>query len=103
MKGLSGEAISSSVDNLIEAAKEVLESTPPEIVADIMHRGVHLVGGGALLRGLSELLSDYLKIPVHIAEDPLTAVARGAGIILEDLEKHQQLLIENEDELPPKK
>lgn len=97
------EAMVSSVDNLVESAKEVLESTPPEIVSDIMRRGVYLVGGGALIRGLNILLSDYLKIPVHVAEDPLTAVARGAGIILEDLEKHEQVLIENEDELPPKK
>jgi rod shape-determining protein MreB len=97
------EAIALSIETLIESTKEVLETTPPEIVADIMHRGVYLVGGGALFRGMSELLSDSIKIPVHVADDPLTAVARGAGIILEDLERYNEVLIKNEDELPPKK
>ncbi len=97
------EAIAQSIDTLIDGAKEVLETTPPEIVADIMNRGMYLVGGGALLRGLDALLSEHMKIPVHIAPDPLTAVARGAGIILEDLKKYEGVLLENEDELPPKK
>ncbi len=95
------EAISQSVDNLIESVKEVLETTPPEIVSDIMHRGMHVTGGGALIKGMGELLAEYVKIPVHIADDPLTAVARGTGIILEDLEKYEEVLIRNEDELPP--
>lgn len=97
------EAIAFSIESLIEATKEVLETTPPEIVSDIMHRGMYLVGGGALLRGMSELLAESVKIPVHVADDPLTAVARGAGIILEDLERYNEVLIKNEDELPPKK
>lgn len=95
------EAIASSVENLVESAKEVLETTPPEILADVMHRGVHLVGGGALIKGLDRLLSEALKIPVYIAEDPLTAIARGTGIILEDIDKYQDILIQNEDELRP--
>lgn len=93
------EAMAGSIDNLIEAAKEVLETTPPEILSDVMHRGVHLVGGGALIKGLDSLLSATLKIPVYIAEDPLTAIARGTGIILEDIEKYKDVLIQNEDEL----
>ncbi len=93
------EATASSIDSLIEAAKEVLETTPPEILSDVMHRGVHLVGGGALIKGLDELLSTALKIPVYIAEDPLTAIARGTGIILENLDKYNDVLIQNEDEL----
>lgn len=97
------EALALSIDNLIEAIKEVLETTPPEILSDIMHRGVYLVGGGALLKGLAELLSQELKIPVHVDEDPLTAVARGTGVILEDIERYYDVLIQNEDELPPKK
>lgn len=97
------EAIAQSTDNLVEAVKEVLETTPPEIVADIMHRGVHVVGGGALIKGLDVMLTEAIKIPVHIAEDPLTAVARGTGIILEDLERYREVLLLNEDELPPKK
>ncbi|MEK7105920.1 MAG: rod shape-determining protein, partial [Patescibacteria group bacterium] len=93
------EAMASSIENLVESAKEVLETTPPEILSDVMHRGVHLVGGGALIKGLDTLLSATLKIPVYIAEDPLTAIARGTGIILEDLEKYQDILIQNEDEV----
>ena len=95
------EAISLSIDHLIEAVKEVLETTPPEIVSDVMARGLYLVGGGALLKGLPELLAEELKIPVHLADDPMTAVARGAGIILEDFNSYSDVLIENEDELPP--
>lgn len=95
------EAISQSIDNLVESVKEVLETTPPEIVSDVMHRGVHVVGGGALLRGIGELIQQHINIPVHIAEDPLTAVARGTGIILENLALYEEVLIQNEDELPP--
>jgi len=97
------EALSQSIENLIEATREVLESTPPEVLGDVMQRGVYLAGGGALIKGLAELIEDEINIPVHIAEDPLTAVARGTGIILEDLDKYKDILIENEDELPPKK
>lgn len=97
------EAMAQSIDNLLESAKEVLETTPPEILADVMQRGIHLVGGGALIRGLDRLLYDYLKIPIHVSDDPLTAIARGTGVILENLHLYQEVLIENEDELPPKK
>ncbi|MEK7134741.1 MAG: rod shape-determining protein [Patescibacteria group bacterium] len=95
------EALGPSVARLVETAKEVLEGTPPEILSDVMHRGIVLVGGGALITGLAGLLQKELNIPVHIAEDPLTAVVRGTGIILEDLESFREVLIENEDELPP--
>jgi rod shape-determining protein MreB and related proteins len=97
------EAMSQSIDTLVESVREVLETTPPEMLSDVMHRGVYLVGGGALIRGLDRLLNELLKIPVYIADDPLTAIARGTGIILEDLEKFSEALIQNEDELPPKK
>ncbi|TAK57020.1 rod shape-determining protein, partial [Patescibacteria group bacterium] len=96
------EAMAQSIDNLVESVKEVLETTPPEIIADVMRNGVHLVGGGALIKGLDRLLHEVLKMPVYVAEDPLTAIARGTGIILEDLEKYQEALIQNEDELPHK-
>lgn len=97
------EAIAHSIASLIESTKEVLESTPPEILSDIMKRGIHLTGGGALLKGLAELLQEELDIPVYVAHEPLTAVARGTGIILENIEKYQDVLIEKEDDLPPKK
>jgi len=97
------EAMSFSIEALVEATKEVLETTPPEILSDVMQRGIYLFGGGALMRGLDVLLNEHLKIPVRMADDPLTAVARGAGIILENLEEFNEALILNEDELPPKK
>ncbi|MEY2664487.1 MAG: hypothetical protein RIT04_295 [Candidatus Parcubacteria bacterium] len=97
------EAMAQSIDILVDATKEVLETTPPEILADIMRIGIYLVGGGALIKGLDRLISDTIKIPVHISEDPLTAIARGTGIILEDLDVYEDVLIQNEDELPAQK
>ena len=97
------EALAPSMEALIEATREVLETTPPEILSDVMQRGMYLAGGGALVKGLPELLEQELNIPVHVAADPLTAVARGAGIILENIHAYKDILIENEDELPPKK
>lgn len=97
------EALMPSFETLIESTKEVLETTPPEIVSDIMQRGIYLVGGGALIKGLDTLLSEELQMPVHIASEPLTAVARGTGIILENLDNYRDILIEKEDDLPPKK
>ncbi len=93
------EAMSQSIDIIVTSTKEVLETTPPEILSDIMKRGVHLVGGGALIKGLSKLLSETLELPVTVAEDPTTAVARGAGIILEDIEHYSPVLIQNEDDI----
>ena len=97
------EAISQSIHTLIDGVKEVLETTPPEILADVMHRGIFLTGGGALIKGLAEIISEYTKMTVHITPDPLTAVCRGTGIILENMEMYKDVLIANEDELPPKK
>jgi len=94
------EAIGASIDTLLDSVKEVLETTPPEILADVMRNGIYLTGGGALIRGLPEVLTEYVGIPVYVADDPLTAVARGAGVILEELEKFEDMLIQNENELP---
>ena len=95
------EAISNSIDNLVEAVKEVLETTPPEVLSDVMQRGIFLVGGGALIKGMPELLSDILHITVHLPDDPMTAVVRGTGMILEDIEKYKDVIIASEDELSP--
>lgn len=97
------EAVAQSVDTIIESAREVMEITPPEILSDIMKRGILLAGGGALIKGLDVLLSEELELPVQVAPEPLTAVARGTGIILENLDKYKDILIEKEDDLPPKK
>jgi rod shape-determining protein MreB and related proteins len=97
------EALSSSMESLIDSTRQVLESTPPEILSDIIDRGIFLAGGGALIKGLPELIETELGIPVHVALEPLTAVARGTGIVLEDLAGFSDILVQNEDELPPKK
>ena len=95
------ESMSKSARAIAVAVKEVIEETPPELVSDIMHRGIVLVGGGSYLRGLDKLLEVETKIPVRVAEDPLTAVVRGTGVILEDLELLKDALVEHEEELPP--
>ena len=74
----------------------------PEILGDVMQRGIHLAGGGALIRGLDGLLRDVLKLPVYVADDPLSCVARGCGIVLEDLDLYREVLISGSDELPPR-
>ena len=95
------EAISQSVDAIVEAVRSVLEKTPPEIVSDIMQRGIHLSGGGALIPGFSTLLSKIMQVPVYIVPDPLRAVVRGTGIVLENLDYYEEILIDNEGELSP--
>jgi rod shape-determining protein MreB len=78
------EALSNSVGTIVAAIKDAIDETPPEIIADLMEAGVCLAGGGALLQGLTERLTEELKIRVWQAEDPMTCVARGAGLILEN-------------------
>lgn len=94
-------ALSKSMKTIIDAVKSVIESTPPELVSDIMHRGIMLVGGGSLIRGLERLIERETKMPVYLAEDSLTAVVRGTGVILEDLDSLREVLIEDEYDLPP--
>lgn len=94
-------AIGHSIDDLVESVKDVLEATPPEIVADVMQRGIFLAGGGALIRGLPEFLTAALGVPVVVAQDPMTAVVRGTAVILEDLGAFREALIKNDDELVP--
>ena len=96
------EALSSSIKELVEGVKDVLETTPPEILSDIMHDGITLSGGGALLTGLDQLLQSVLKIPVYVVDDPLSAVARGTGVVLDDIESYKEVLIRHQNELPPR-
>jgi rod shape-determining protein MreB and related proteins len=86
------EAISESVNTIVEAITKSLEQTPPELSADILDRGIMLTGGGALLRNLDKLITETTDLPVHIAEDPLTAVVRGTGAILEDLDYYRSVV-----------
>ena len=81
------EALADPLNQIVTAVKVALERTPPELAADIADRGMMLTGGGALLRDLDRLLLEETGLPVHIAEDPLTCVARGSGIALERMEK----------------
>lgn len=95
------EAIAPSVSMVVESIKEVLETTPPEVLSDVMVRGIVMVGGGASLHGLADFLHAHIKIPIHIAHDPLTAVVRGTGEILERMDRYAEVLVRHEDELPP--
>lgn len=95
------EAIGTSIDTLVESIKEVLETTPPEIVSDIMRRGIYLVGGGALIRGFDAFLSEWLQLPVFVADDPLTSVARGTGIVVENTPLFRDIIVTEEHVLPP--
>lgn len=87
------EAIAGSVQVIVDTIKDAIDEAPPEIVADLIETGVCLAGGGAQLQGLVERLSDELHLRVWVAEDPMTCVARGAGMILEDLDKYADFLV----------
>ncbi len=84
-------AISRSLRMIIDAIKDVVEKTPPELVGDIYRQGIYICGGGSLLRGLDALIAKEITVPVIVIDDPLTVVVRGAGIIAENLEKYSQL------------
>lgn len=87
------EAMQKVIKLIVENVKTTIENTPPELVADIYERGITMTGGGALLRGLDKLLSQELVVPVQVVDDPLTAVVRGTGVVLEDLENVRDLLL----------
>ncbi|MGF1505488.1 MAG: rod shape-determining protein [Anaerolineae bacterium] len=87
------EALSTSVQIIVDTIKDALEDTPPELIADLMETGICLAGGGAMLRGLAQRVSEEGNMRVWVAEDPLTCVARGAGRILEDYDNLRKLLV----------
>jgi len=87
------EALNDSIVQIIEAIRQTLERTPPELSADILDRGVMLTGGGALLKGLDDRIRMETNLPVHVAEDPLTAVVLGAGKVIDDLNQYSKVLI----------
>ncbi|MCG8401459.1 MAG: rod shape-determining protein [Firmicutes bacterium] len=88
------KALSEPVSNILDAIKNTLELTPPELAADIMDRGIVMAGGGSLLRGLDRLVSEQTGMPVHLAEDPLLAVAYGTGRVLENIDILRKVLIQ---------
>ena len=96
------EALGRSIFQIIDAIKTTLEETPPELLADIMNRGIVLSGGGALLRGLDSLVSQSTDTKVYIADDPLTSVVRGTGIVLEDIESLKDVLLPTQYERIPR-
>lgn len=85
-------AMEKSLNQIVEATKATIEATPPEILADVMGGGIYLVGGGSLLKGIDMLLSQATKMKVKIIEDPLTAMVRGGGIVLENLDELKEVL-----------
>ncbi len=87
------KAISKSVRAIVQSVKATIEEAPPELVGDIFERGIVLSGGGALLRGLDRLIAQETQTTVHIADDPLTAVVRGTGVVIEDLENLRPVLL----------
>jgi len=90
------EAIAGSVDILVDTVKDALDDTPPELVADLMESGICMAGGGSLLKGLAERMTDEVNMPVYVADDPMTCVARGAGRVLEDYNNLRRLLVGTE-------
>jgi rod shape-determining protein MreB len=86
------EALAESVSSIIDAVRQTLEQTPPELAADILDRGIIMTGGGALLKGLDHRLVEETSLPVIVADDPLTCVVRGTGKVLEDIEGYQKVL-----------
>lgn len=86
-------ALDKSVSKIEEAVLKALEVAPPELSADIYEKGIHLTGGGALLRGLDKRLAMRTKLPIHVANDPLTAVVRGTGIALKNIESFKTVLM----------
>ena len=96
------EAIEPSVQQIVDTVKDTIEETPPELVADIMDQGIVLAGGGALLAGLDRRVAEATQMPVHIADDPLTCVARGTGVVLQDLDRMARVLVSETYSRPPR-
>ncbi|MBT4849840.1 rod shape-determining protein [Candidatus Parcubacteria bacterium] len=87
------ESIAKPIKLIVENIKSTIENTPPELVSDLYEKGMVLTGGGALLRGLDELISQETKMPVHITDEPLTAVVRGTGKVLDEIDNLKDILL----------
>ena len=95
-------ALDKSVRQIVGEIKNAIEETPPELLADVMAKGIYMAGGGSLLRGIDTLVAKETKIPTRIMEDPMTAVVRGAGMVLENLDDLHDILVETAELEPPK-
>jgi rod shape-determining protein MreB len=91
------EAMKEPFESIIHAIKETLEETPPELAADLTERGITMAGGGSLIRGIDSAIRKEIDVPVRLAEDPLTCVARGTGLVIENLDKFKDALESDED------
>jgi len=92
------EALSEPVNSIIEAVRQALEQTPPELASDILDRGIIVTGGGALLRGMDKRLREETNLAVNVAEDPLTCVVRGTGIVLDNMSFYSKVLVKGKRE-----
>lgn len=91
------QAIGKNVNRIVQGIKDTIEETPPEILADIMKTGIYLSGGGSLLQGLRILVEKETKVPTKLVEDPMTAVVRGAGLVLEHIDEYRDILTDVEE------
>lgn len=87
------QALKDSVNSIVEAIRRAFEQTPPELASDIIDRGIILTGGGSLLRGLDQLIRERTKVPVNVAENAILSVVQGTGIVLENLDKYEDILM----------
>jgi len=94
-------AMEKSINQILTEIKTAIEESPPELLADVMANGIYLSGGGSLLRGLDTFIQKETKVPVKIIEDPMTAVVRGAGLVLENLDELHEILVETTELEPP--
>ncbi len=95
------EALSETVKEIVDTARMTLERTPPELSSDLIERGIVLAGGGALLRGIDKIIAEETGLPVHIAEDPITAVALGTGKVLEEIKYLRRVAVAQKPEIRP--
>ncbi len=95
------EALSETIKEIVDTTRMTLERTPPELSSDLIERGIVLAGGGALLRGIDKILAEETGLPVHIAEDPITAVALGTGKVLEEIKYLRRVAVAQKPEIRP--